>query len=105
MENNHQRNYDYVEISFFYHIVAHLARTLQGYGSAKAGLIGLTRAQAISLAKHVRVNTILPGWIDTSGGSMEVTEQDQDWHPVGELFCLASICEESCIPVCSLTWS
>lgn len=57
----------------------------EGYGSTKAGLIGLTRAQAVSLAKHVRVNTILPGWIDTSGGTMELTAQDKDWHPVGRI--------------------
>lgn len=64
--------------------VSCLSWYLQGYGSTKAGLIGLTRAQAVSLAKHARVNTILPGWIDTSGGAMELTEQDKDWHPVGE---------------------
>ncbi|KAK9821009.1 hypothetical protein WJX74_000516 [Apatococcus lobatus] len=57
----------------------------EGYGSAKAGLIGLTRAQAVSLAQHARVNAILPGWIDTSGGSMELTKQDTDWHPVGRI--------------------
>ncbi|KAK9867558.1 hypothetical protein WJX84_010858 [Apatococcus fuscideae] len=65
---------------------AHFAEpNSEGYGSAKAGLIGLTRAQAVSLAKHVRVNTVLPGWIDTSGGSMEVTDEDKEWHPVGRI--------------------
>lgn len=34
---------------------------LQGYASAKAGLLGLTHSQAVSLAKRCRVNAILPG--------------------------------------------
>ncbi|MGH8945884.1 MAG: SDR family oxidoreductase, partial [Acidimicrobiia bacterium] len=32
---------------------------------SKGGLVGLTRAMALSLAPHVRVNAIAPGLIDT----------------------------------------
>jgi 2-deoxy-D-gluconate 3-dehydrogenase len=36
------------------------------YTTAKTGLIGLTRALAVELAPHdIRVNAILPGWIET----------------------------------------
>jgi NAD(P)-dependent dehydrogenase (short-subunit alcohol dehydrogenase family) len=42
------------------------------YGASKAGLLGLTRAAAVGLARHkIRVNALLPGWTDTpmaSGG-------------------------------------
>src|SRR5262249_17223773 len=37
------------------------------YPSAKAGLLGLTRALAVELAPHgVQVNAILPGWFPTA---------------------------------------
>jgi 2-dehydro-3-deoxy-D-gluconate 5-dehydrogenase len=36
------------------------------YATAKTGLLGLTRALAVELAPHdIRVNAILPGWIET----------------------------------------
>jgi NAD(P)-dependent dehydrogenase (short-subunit alcohol dehydrogenase family) len=37
----------------------------EAYAATKAGLLGLAHAQAISLAGQARVNTILPGWINT----------------------------------------
>ena len=38
----------------------------EGYAASKAGLCGLTHAQATSLrSRHIRVSTVLPGWIDT----------------------------------------
>jgi 2-deoxy-D-gluconate 3-dehydrogenase len=48
-------------------IYSHLGTpTYAGYGAAKAGLLGLTRALAIELAEHrIQVNTILPGWFET----------------------------------------
>ena len=57
---------------------------LQGYTSSKAGMLGLTRAQAVSLDKKVRVNTVMPGYIDTPGSAGEITQDQHDWHLVGE---------------------
>ena len=62
------------------------ARTMQGYTATKAGLCGLTRAQAVSLGtpeRRIRVNSILPGWIDNTGGQLGDTQEDRDWHLVG----------------------
>ena len=59
--------------------------TTQAYGAAKAGLIGLTHAQAVSLAHKVRVNAVLPGWTYTMPNPEELTNQDHDWHLSGEL--------------------
>ena len=39
----------------------------ESYTAAKGGIHALTHALAISLAGKVRVNSISPGWIDTSG--------------------------------------
>ena len=55
----------------------------QGYASAKAGMLGLTRAQAVSLYKRVRVNSVLPGWIVTPGSQARVTQDLHDWHLTG----------------------
>ena len=38
----------------------------EGYTAAKGGIAALTHALAVSLAGKVRVNSISPGWIDTS---------------------------------------
>jgi NAD(P)-dependent dehydrogenase (short-subunit alcohol dehydrogenase family) len=44
----------------------HGAAGNEAYGTAKTGLLGLTRALAVSLARHrVRVNAICPGWTIT----------------------------------------
>jgi NAD(P)-dependent dehydrogenase (short-subunit alcohol dehydrogenase family) len=39
----------------------------ESYTAAKGGISALTHALAVSLAGRVRVNSISPGWIDTSG--------------------------------------
>ncbi len=38
----------------------------EAYAASKGGLVALTHALAVSLAHAVRVNCILPGWIDVS---------------------------------------
>ena len=38
----------------------------ESYTAAKGGIAALTHALAVSLAGKVRVNSISPGWIDTS---------------------------------------
>ena len=47
-----------------------------GYASAKAGLVGLTRAVAVDAARHsITVNAVAPGWIAT--GSQTPDEHGQ----------------------------
>ena len=47
-----------------------------GYASAKAGMVGLTRAIAVDAARHgVTVNAVAPGWIAT--GSQTPAEHDE----------------------------
>jgi 3-oxoacyl-[acyl-carrier protein] reductase len=42
------------------------------YSAAKAGILGMTRAQAIEVAEHnITVNAIGPGWIETPSSSPE----------------------------------
>lgn len=40
------------------------------YSASKAGVLGLTRGLAKQLSPHVRVNTVIPGLIDTQSGSV-----------------------------------
>ena len=54
------------------------------YSSAKGGIISLTHAMAISLAGKARVNSISPGWIETSATSNH-SEQDKRQHPAGRI--------------------
>jgi 3-oxoacyl-[acyl-carrier protein] reductase len=43
-----------------------------GYASAKAGMVGLTRAAAVDAARHgITVNAVAPGWIATGSQSPE----------------------------------
>jgi NAD(P)-dependent dehydrogenase (short-subunit alcohol dehydrogenase family) len=60
----------------------------EAYTAAKAGLLGLTHALSQSLAGKVRVNAILPGWIDTSVdgcNNVSITEEDRKFHPAGRV--------------------
>jgi len=55
----------------------------ESYTAAKGGITALTHALAVSLAGKVRVNSISPGWIDTTGtnyGGSDVTQ-----HPAGRI--------------------
>ena len=64
----------------------------EAYCAAKAGLLGLAQAQAASLAP-VRVNAVLPGWIDTSGGGDPPRPEDHAWHPAGRVGLPADVAE------------
>jgi NAD(P)-dependent dehydrogenase (short-subunit alcohol dehydrogenase family) len=55
----------------------------ESYSAAKGGIAALTHALAMSLAGKVRVNSISPGWIDTTG--VTFSNQDHLQHPVGRI--------------------
>ncbi|KAK1082913.1 hypothetical protein LTR48_006665 [Friedmanniomyces endolithicus] len=67
------------------------------YSATKAGLLGLTQSMAVSLApQRIRVNAILPGWInvtdeckqaDESGQKWEdgLSKDDHEWHLTGRV--------------------
>ncbi len=55
----------------------------ESYSAAKGGIAALTHSLAISLAGKARVNSISPGWIDTTGA--EITGPDADQQPVGRV--------------------
>jgi NAD(P)-dependent dehydrogenase (short-subunit alcohol dehydrogenase family) len=62
----------------------------ESYSSSKGALLSLTHAMANSLRNKVRVNTISPGWIDTSAfqhseEEVELTDQDAAQHLVGRV--------------------
>ncbi len=55
----------------------------ESYTAAKGGIAALTHALAVSLAGKVRVNSISPGWIDTTGS--EFFGSDNSQHPSGRV--------------------
>lgn len=55
----------------------------ESYTAAKGGIAALTHALAVSLAGKVRVNSISPGWIDTSYTVYEGPDAQQ--QPVGRV--------------------
>ena len=55
----------------------------ESYTAAKGGISALTHALAISLANRVRVNSISPGWIDTTDS--EFSGSDALQQPVGRV--------------------
>lgn len=52
----------------------------ESYTAAKGGITALTHALAVSLGGKVRVNSISPGWIDTT--ESEFGARDKEQHPV-----------------------
>ena len=55
----------------------------ESYTAAKGGIAALTHAMAVSLAGKARVNSISPGWIDTTGN--EITGADALQQPAGRV--------------------
>jgi hypothetical protein len=60
------------------------------YTASKGGVIALTHSLAVTLSGKVRVNAILPGWIDTSGWHYDgfkwnLTPKDHEQHPAGRV--------------------
>ena len=55
----------------------------ESYTAAKGGIAALTHAMAVSLAGKARVNSISPGWIDTTGS--EIAGADELQQPVGRV--------------------
>ena len=55
----------------------------ESYTAAKGGIAALTHALAISLAGQARVNSISPGWINTTDSA--ITGADARQQPVGRV--------------------
>ena len=55
----------------------------ESYTAAKGGIAALTHALSVSLAGKVRVNSISPGWIDTTG--TEYVSADAVQQPCGRV--------------------
>lgn len=55
----------------------------ESYTAAKGGITALTHAMAVTLAGKARVNSISPGWIDTTGAQFKGSDAAQ--HPVGRV--------------------
>ncbi len=55
----------------------------ESYTAAKGGISALTHAMAVSLSGKVRVNSISPGWIDTTGATFIGADHTQ--HPAGRV--------------------
>lgn len=63
----------------------HLAsqENTESYTAAKGGITSLTHAMAVTLAGKVRVNSISPGWIDTTNSTFSNSDNLQ--HLVGRV--------------------
>lgn len=55
----------------------------ESYTAAKGGIAALTHALAVSFSGKVRVNSVSPGWIDTTGS--EFTGPDAVQQPAGRV--------------------
>lgn len=64
----------------------------EAYAAAKGGLVALTHALAISLGPDIRVNAILPGWIETGPWQKSAERREPEHseaakvqHPAGRI--------------------
>ena len=56
----------------------------ESYSASKGAIIALTHSMAISLSHKVRVNSISPGWINTSNDS-NFSKEDILQHPSAKI--------------------
>jgi len=63
----------------------------ESYAAAKGGISALTHALSVSLAGRVRVNSISPGWIDTT--DFVYSGADAAQHPAGRVGRVEDIAE------------
>ena len=63
----------------------------ESYAAAKGGVSALTHALSVSLAGRVQVNSISPGWIDTTGAVFSGADATQ--HPAGRVGRVEDIAE------------
>lgn len=64
----------------------------EAYSASKGGLVAMTHAMAVSFSHRIRVNAILPGWIDVSNckkrsarKTVHLTTADHLQHPTGRV--------------------
>jgi NAD(P)-dependent dehydrogenase (short-subunit alcohol dehydrogenase family) len=64
----------------------------EAYAASKGGLVALTHALAISFSHSIRVNVILPGWIDvrafrkkSEARPVPLSKEDHLQHPAGRV--------------------
>lgn len=64
----------------------------EAYAAAKGALVAMTHALAVSLGPAIRVNCVLPGWIETgpwqkasARRDAQHSDSDRDQHPVGRV--------------------
>jgi NAD(P)-dependent dehydrogenase (short-subunit alcohol dehydrogenase family) len=64
----------------------------EAYAASKGGLVALTHALAISFSNRIRVNVILPGWIDVRSLRKnaekplpQLSQEDHLQHPAGRV--------------------
>ena len=71
----------------------HTEPNWEAYSASKGGILGLTRAVALSLGpRRVRVNAISPGWIEVGdwkrsdkAETPQHTDRERKLHPVGRI--------------------
>lgn len=54
----------------------------EAYAAAKGGLVALAHALAVSLGPDIRVNAILPGWIETGRWASASKRRQPDHRPI-----------------------